>query len=87
MEEAGSAVSGVCTGFLGSSEQISIVERFLTDFKRPETKVIVDPVMGDYGKPYPTYTDELCQQMKSWCGLLISLLQIPQRHVFDGYTI
>ena len=56
--------SGVCTGFLGSSEQISIVERFLTDFKRPETKVIVDPVMGDYGKPYPTYTDELCQQMK-----------------------
>ena len=39
--------SGVCTGFLGSSEQISIVERFLTDFKRPETKVIVDPVMGD----------------------------------------
>ena len=51
--------SGVCTGFLGSTAQISIVERFLTDFKRPETKVIVDPVMGDYGKPYPTYTDEL----------------------------
>ncbi len=29
---------GICTGFLGSSEQISIVERFLEDFKRQETK-------------------------------------------------
>ena len=56
--------SGVCTGFLGSSEQISIVERFLTDFKRPETKVIVDPVMGDNGKPYSTYTPELIRRMK-----------------------
>ena len=25
---------------------------------------MIDPVMGDYGKPYPTYTMEMCLEMK-----------------------
>ena len=33
-------------------------------FKRPDNLVIIDPVMGDYGKPYPTYTKEMCDHMK-----------------------
>lgn len=55
---------GICTGFLGSKEQIEIVESFFKQFKTEETLIIVDPVMGDYGKPYPTYTKEMCQAMK-----------------------
>lgn len=54
---------GICTGFLGSSEQIQIVSQFIEDFKKEDTLVIVDPVMGDYGKPYPTYTEEMCDNM------------------------
>ncbi|MGN0346969.1 MAG: pyridoxamine kinase [Lachnospiraceae bacterium] len=55
---------GICTGFLGSAEQIRIVENFIRDFRTGKTQVVVDPVMGDYGKLYPTYTEEICNNMK-----------------------
>ena len=55
---------GIATGFLGSSEQIRIVRSFLQFFKKPGTLVIVDPVMGDDGAMYASYTKELCTGMK-----------------------
>lgn len=55
---------GIMTGFLGSAKQIGIVEQFIKDFRRPETIVLVDPVMGDNGHIYPTYTREMCEEMK-----------------------
>ena len=55
---------GILTGFLGSSSQIDIVKHFLYNFKTEETQVIIDPVMGDNGRLYATYTDEMCHKMK-----------------------
>lgn len=55
---------GIYTGFLGSKEQIDIVIEFIKMFKKDGTVVIVDPVMGDYGKLYSTYTKEMCDEMK-----------------------
>ena len=55
---------GIQTCFLGSEQQIEIVKQFIEDFCTPHTMVIIDPVMGDHGKTYPTYTPELCQAMK-----------------------
>lgn len=55
---------GILTGFLGSPRQIDLVEDFLRDFTTDRTTVVIDPVMGDNGKTYSTYTPELCQQMK-----------------------
>lgn len=55
---------GIASGFLGSSEQINIVSDFIKHFKKDDTVVLIDPVMGDYGKPYPTYTNKMCQDMK-----------------------
>jgi len=63
-KKLGLEFSGICTGFLGSARQIAIVSDFIRDFKRPDNLVIIDPVMGDYGKPYPTYTKEMCDHMK-----------------------
>ena len=63
-EKLGLEFSGIMTGFLGSAEQINIVSDFIKRFKTKDTTVIVDPVMGDDGKPYPTYTDEMCHRMK-----------------------
>ena len=63
-KKLGLEFSGICTGFLGSARQIAIVSDFIRDFKRPDNLVIIDPVMGDYGKPYPTYTREMCDHMK-----------------------
>ncbi len=54
---------GICTGFLGSSEQIGIVTDFIKRFRREDTTVLVDPVMGDYGNTYPTYTEKMCREM------------------------
>ena len=56
---------GILTGFLGSPEQITIVQRFLERFKTPDTCVVIDPVMGDDGKLYPTYSPVLAAQMRS----------------------
>lgn len=57
--------SGILTGFLGSEAQFSMVERFLAEFTGPDTVVCVDPVMGDYGKPYRSYTEGMCAAMRS----------------------
>ncbi len=56
--------SGICTGFMGSKGQIRIVSDFIEQFADENTVVVIDPVMGDYGRAYPTYTDELCSEMK-----------------------
>lgn len=60
----GLTFDGIATGFLGSKEQIRIVEEFIQEFRIDTTKVIVDPVMGDNGELYPTYTKEMQQEMK-----------------------
>ncbi len=55
---------GICTGFLGSARQIEIVADFIRRFKQPSTRVMVDPVMGDYGRLYSSYTQEMCDEMR-----------------------
>ncbi len=55
---------GIYTGFLGSEHQIEVVTDFLKKFCTSHTKLIVDPVMGDDGKIYTTYTHGMCIAMK-----------------------
>ena len=55
---------GILTGYLGSPEQIGIVERFLERFKTKETVTVIDPVMGDDGKLYTAYSPELAEEMR-----------------------
>lgn len=55
--------NGIATGFLGSIHQIDLVEEFLRQFDGDGTIVLVDPVMGDYGALYATYTPELARGM------------------------
>lgn len=54
---------GICTGFLGSAEQIRIVSEFIQYFRDENTVAVIDPVMGDNGEAYSTYTEEMCRQM------------------------
>lgn len=51
-------LDGVYSGFLGSPTQVDLVERLYKEY--PTALHLVDPVMGDAGKMYPTYTQELC---------------------------
>ena len=59
---------GISSGFLGSIYLIDTVIEFIKHFKGDDTKVVVDTVMGDNGKVYPTYTTDMCKR-------LIDLLQ------------
>lgn len=57
--------NGIITGFLGSPEQVDIVKRFLELFKTKENTVVIDPVMGDDGRLYSTYSPVLAEKMSS----------------------
>ena len=54
-------LDGIYCGFLGSAEQVDVIQRLYREY--PQALRIVDPVMGDGGAQYPTYTDELCRAM------------------------
>jgi pyridoxine kinase len=58
----------VYSGFLGSSEQIGIVSEFIGAFAAERQLVLVDPVMGDQGKPYGPVQPELIQGMRRLVG-------------------
>ncbi|PJM77405.1 pyridoxamine kinase [Bifidobacterium felsineum] len=54
-------LDGIYSGFLGSPEQVAIIERLYREY--PNALRLVDPVMGDGGSMYTTYTPELCEAM------------------------
>ena len=58
----GIELDGIYSGFLGSAEQVDAILRLYREY--PKALRIVDPVMGDGGSKYPTYTDEMCEAMK-----------------------
>ncbi len=60
--EEGIELDGIYSGFLGSAEQVDAILRLYREY--PDALRIVDPVMGDGGAKYPTYTDEMCEAMK-----------------------
>ena len=59
--EVGIGLDAVYSGFLGSAGQVGAIQRIYAD--HPQALRIVDPVMGDGGAKYPTYTDEMCAAM------------------------
>ncbi len=54
----------IYSGFLGSHKQVETVLDFIKNFKTKITKIVIDPVMGDNGQIYSTYSKELCNDMK-----------------------
>ncbi|MBW2592766.1 MAG: pyridoxamine kinase, partial [Deltaproteobacteria bacterium] len=58
------AFDAIYSGFLGSPRQVNIVIDFIKSFARPEQLVVVDPVIGDNGKPYKTMGSEMIRQMR-----------------------
>ena len=57
-------LDGVYSGFLGSADQVAIIKRLYAEY--PHALRLVDPVMGDGGEIYATYTPELCRAWARW---------------------
>ena len=62
--ELGLKFDSIYSGFLGSEAQIERVEAFIDRFADSHAPVLVDPVMGDGGELYSTYTKELGEGMR-----------------------
>lgn len=56
----------VSTGYLGSLEQIGMVDEFFKNF--PGMLKIVDPVMADHGSLYPGFSEEYAREMTKLCA-------------------
>lgn len=62
----GLTFDAIYTGFLGSAGQIDTVSHAIELFGK-DTLILVDPVMGDDGVVYQTYTSEMCKRMQELC--------------------
>ena len=56
----------VYSGYLGSTEQLNTVIKFIDSNKN--SLIMVDPVMGDAGRFYAGFTPEYIKGMKELCG-------------------
>ena len=60
----------VYTGFMGSGAQMDLAADFVRTFRRGDSTIFVcDPVMGDHGKIYKTYTPDMCAGMTQLASL------------------
>jgi len=54
------------TGFLNSTGQVEFARRFINAFGKKGTTICIDPVMGDYGRLYPTCGRDVAEAMRSF---------------------
>ena len=57
----GVEIDAIYSGFLGAPEQVDLIRELYAMY--PNALRVVDPVMADHGKVYPTYTPELFAAM------------------------
>ena len=55
----------IYSGFIASEAQMDVVHHFIDEFSENSPLVIIDPVMGDNGKLYSTYTPNMQEKMKT----------------------
>lgn len=66
-QELGFTFDAVMTGFIVSHEQLLFVKEFCEGQADRGTKIIVDPIMGDYGRLYHGVSDQTVQRMRELC--------------------
>lgn len=82
------------SGFLGSFEQIDLVADLFDKFKRPDTLIMVDPVMADNGVLYSIYSPEMAKGMTKLCAkadiivpnLTEAAFLLEEEYVGEDYT-
>ena len=57
----------IYTGYLGSFEQLNLVDSIVQKFKTKDNFVLIDPVMGDNGKLYSGFDNKFALAMANLC--------------------
>lgn len=65
----GFTFDAIYTGYLGSKEQISMVEKLIDKFRTDSCFVLVDPAMADNGTLYPGFDNEHIDKMRELCSM------------------
>ncbi|MGN0847145.1 MAG: pyridoxamine kinase [Kiritimatiellia bacterium] len=63
--ETGLRFSAIASGYLASERQIDFVRRFVKAFGGDGTRVVIDPVMGDYGKLYSGFKRSVAEGLRA----------------------
>ena len=63
----GASFDGILTGYLANPDQVRLAERLMDDFAGENTRIIVDPAMGDHGKLYAGLPQEMIPAMAALC--------------------
>lgn len=66
-DRLGLRFDAVYAGFLASAQQVEIVSEAIRRLKALHGIALIDPVMGDNGKIYQTYTSEMCEKIQDLC--------------------
>lgn len=64
----GFTFDAIYTGYLGSFEQLELISQFVDDFKKQDTLVFMDPVLGDHGKLYSGFDLSFAKAMAKLCA-------------------
>ena len=67
-QSLGLEFDAIYSGYLGSAEQIALVEELFRNVAGESSLRLVDPVMADNGKLYPGFAPEFPGQMKELCA-------------------
>lgn len=67
-KSVGCSFDAIYTGFLGSDQQIEIINKIFDMYKNENNLIVMDPVMGDHGKLYPTYTEAMADGIAKLCS-------------------
>ena len=82
-QKIGVKIDAVYSGFLGAPEQVDRIRDLYDQY--PNALRVVDPVMADHGKIYPTYTPELCEAMAELaCGADILTPNLTEAAIILG---
>ncbi len=56
---------GIYSGYIADKKQVDIILDFINTFRKSNTIVLVDPVMGDDGRLYSAFSNETCKKVCS----------------------
>ena len=84
-DRLGLRFEAVYAGFLGSASQIDSVREAAERLKAENGLTLIDPVMGDNGEVYSSYTPEMCTRMRELCAIA-DLITPPRRRSCSAAT-
>lgn len=78
----------ICTGFIVSEKQSTLVYKYCKEQQKKGTLIFVDPIMGDDGERYNGISDEAVTYMKRLCSIAdVIVPNFTEACFLTGYTM